>query len=51
MLKDIKLLKDHNGRKKGAVVRVDDLRAAKMIKAGIGKAATRSVNPNANQGA
>jgi len=40
-MKDIKLTRAHNGRAKGAVVTVDDMRAAKMIEAGIGKPATK----------
>ena len=37
MLQKVKLLKHHNGRLKGAVVEVDDKRAAKMIETGIAK--------------
>ncbi len=37
MLQKIKLLKPHNGRPRGAVVPVDDLRAERMIEDGIGK--------------
>ena len=37
MLEKIKLLKDHNGRKKGTVLTVDPLRGARMIDDGTGK--------------
>ena len=38
MLEKIKLLKDHNGRKKGTVLAVDPLRAERMIADGTGTA-------------
>ena len=42
MLQKIKLLKPHNGRPRGAVVTVDDLRAERMIVDGTGKPVSAS---------
>ena len=50
MLQRIKLLRRHNGRKRGSTVEVDHMRAARMIEDGVGVCADTTNADGASAG-